>query len=594
MIQKIVVANRGEIAARIIRTVHDLGLQAVAVYAEADANSPAVELADEAYCLGGGSLAETYLNVDKILEIAERSGADALHPGYGFLSEVASFADAVTGAGLTWIGPSAETINQLGDKISARRTAISAGVQPVPGTNESTDMDAVRAFVEEHGLPIVAKRSDGGGGRGIEILRSDQDLNEFEARHAGADIDAYFLEKFVENGRHVETQCMADAKGNFAVATTRDCSVQRRNQKLIEEAPAPELSEKVQATLAEWSEALFRTTNYQGLGTCEFLVKGEDVYFLEVNPRLQVEHTVSEEITGLDLVMQQIRIANGEELVAIPEPRGHSIELRITSENAELMPTAGVITHLDWPTGHGVRIETGVREGDTVSPEFDSMIAKLIITGTDRDNCIARCHRALRELTIVGVSTPIDLLEEILAHPDFRNMNIGTKWMEEEFLPNSSRATEFANGAGGNGAHSAASANAAGAGGGEGWTQRRDVVVEIDGKRHTMTLPTEIFAAGQRPEQPRRSARATNQPTVQPDGAVDAQGILASPMQSIVVRIPVEVGQQVKEGDILLVLEAMKMEKYIHSTVDGTVEEVLVDVAANVPAGTPLLKLAVA
>ncbi|WP_459611369.1 acetyl/propionyl/methylcrotonyl-CoA carboxylase subunit alpha [Corynebacterium urogenitale] len=601
MITRILVANRGEIAARIIRTIHDLGLEAIAIYAEADLNSPAVELADESYSLGAGTTQETYLNLEKILHIAKDAGADAIHPGYGFLSEVADVAAAVADADIVWIGPSANTIQQLGDKISARRTANAAGVQPVPGTNDPVDsMDTVRSFASEHGLPIVAKRSDGGGGRGIEIMRTDKDVEEFGARHAdadgtGGDLHAYFLEKFVENGRHVETQCMADAHGNFAVVTTRDCSVQRRNQKLVEEAPAPFLTDEVIAILNQWSENLFRHTGYQGLGTCEFLVKGSDVYFLEVNPRLQVEHTVSEEITGLDMVTQQIRIADGEQLVEVPEARGHSVELRITSEDpgADLTPTAGTISELSWPTGHGVRVETGVRQGDVVTPDFDSMIAKLVITGPDRPTCLARSLRVLRELTIEGVVTPKPLIEQILAHPDFaavtaEEFRVGTKWMEEVFLPSAEIPT--------------ASAGSADSSESDATSPRHEVVIEIDGRRHALTLPADLFAdmtagaAGeQRPAQPRRGSSRRSESSASPggDGAIGSGGVLASPMQAIVVRVPVQPGQQVNEGDVLIVLEAMKMEKYIHSTVSGVVEEILVDVSQNVPAGTPLLRVAV-
>ncbi|WP_426718238.1 acetyl/propionyl/methylcrotonyl-CoA carboxylase subunit alpha [Corynebacterium auriscanis] len=582
MITRILVANRGEIAARIIRTVHDLGLKAIAVYADADRDSPAVQLADEAYSLGGGSVGETYLNVGKILEIARRSNADALHPGYGFLSENADVAHAVTDAGLVWIGPSANTINQLGDKISARRTALTAGVQPVPGTNDPVDsMATLRSFIDTHGLPIVAKRSDGGGGRGIEIMRTPTDVEEFGVRHDGSDMDAFFLEKLVENGRHVETQCMADAHGDFAVVTTRDCSVQRRNQKLIEEAPAPFLTETAERTVRDWSRKLFRYTEYQGLGTCEFLVKGDEVYFLEVNPRLQVEHTVSEEITGLDLVTQQIRIADGKQLPQVPEPRGHSVELRITSEDpgADLTPTAGTITTLNWPMGHGIRIETGVREGDSVTPDFDSMIAKLIVTGPDRPATIKRCLRALAELIIEGVATPAPLLERILAHPDFaEDFAVGTKWLEEEFLPQCELPAPFA----------------------ESGVEKEEqetlhLPIEIDGRRHTLTLPAGLLRTGggeDKPQQPRRGSSKRNGATAGGDGAVGADGVVASPMQAIVVRVPVEPGQRVVKGDVLIVIEAMKMEKYIHSTATGVVEEILVDVSQNVPAGTPLLKIA--
>lgn len=588
MLSTILVANRGEIAARIIRTIHDMGLKAVAVYADQDLNSPAVALADEAYALGGSTIADTYLNGDKILEIAGRAGADAIHPGYGFLSEVPEFADAVANAGLAWIGPAGATITQLGDKIGARRTAVAAGVAPVPGTNDPVrSIDEIRAFAGEFGYPIVAKRSDGGGGRGIVILRTDADIDEFEARHGGkgGDLAAYFLEKFVESARHIETQCMADSHGNFSVVTTRDCSVQRRNQKLIEEAPAPFLPEGVDETVAKWSESLFRTTDYVGLGTCEFLLDSDgSVYFLEVNPRLQVEHTVSEEVTGLDLVAEQIRIASGEALSAVPEVRGHSFEFRITSEDpgTDLIPTSGTITGLEWPTGHGVRIETGVRIGDTVSPDFDSMIAKLIVTGPDRKTAIARSLRAMKELTIEGIATPKDLLADILRHPAFADdFTVGTRWMETEYLPNAELPKPFL-------APGTADAEQA----------RRSFVAEIDGRRHRVSLPAEFFAAGPgttngsaaRPQQPRRTGGRTSSGGAG-TAAVAADGVLTAPIQGIVVRISVEAGQQVKKGDVLLVLEAMKMEKYIHAQADGRVEEIFVTTSQNVPAHTPLIKL---
>lgn len=361
----------------------------------------------------------------------------------------------------------------------------------------------------------------------------------------------------------------------------------------------PFLSDDAVAILHQWSENLFRHTGYQGLGTCEFLVKGDDVYFLEVNPRLQVEHTVSEEITGLDMVTQQIRIADGEQLVEVPEARGHSVELRITSEDpgADLTPTAGTISELSWPTGHGVRVETGVRRGDVVTPDFDSMIAKLIITGPDRPTCRARSLRALRELRIEGVATPQSLIEQILAHPDFAAVSdaefrVGTTWMEEVFLPSAEIPAPFA------GASDPSEPDAT--------SPRREVVIEIDGRRHALTLPADLFAGAgaaggaagageQRSAQPRRgsSRRAGLGAAPAGDGAVCADGVLASPMQAIVVRAPVQLGQQVNEGDVLIVLEAMKMEKYIHFTVSGVVEEILVDVSQNAPAGIPLLRVAV-
>lgn len=601
---KILIANRGEIAARIIRTCLDHNIPTVAVYADQDRESPAVELATEAYALEGTTIQDTYLDADKILDIARAAGATHIHPGYGFLSEIDTFADQITEAGITWIGPSGDTIRQLGDKISARRTATKAGVSPVPGTNDPVSgMAEINAFIDEHQLPIVLKRADGGGGRGIYILRTDADVTAFEARHAASDADfeGFFIEKFVENGRHVETQCMRDSHGNFAVVTTRDCSVQRRNQKLIEEAPAPGLSNAVMARLEEWSRSLFDTTDYVGLGTCEFLVEGDNVYFLEVNPRLQVEHTVSEEITGLDMVAEQLRIANGEELMTVPELRGHSVELRITSEDPldGLTPTSGTIRSLTWPLGHGVRIETSVREGDTVTADFDSMILKLIITASDRKTALARCRRALSEFRIDGIATPVPLLDAVLGHPDFtgeteRGFAVGTTWLEKKYLPNTDMAELVADFATSNGVTlTNSSPETTETEGGE----LKDLVIELDGKRRHLRLPAGVFTGGggsgavQKPQQPRRGSRKRAAGVGPGDGQIGADGVLASPMQGIVVSIPVTPGQEVTEGDLLVVMEAMKMEKYVHASRAGVIEEILVDVAANIPAGTPMLKV---
>lgn len=581
MISTLLVANRGEIAARIIRTARDLGIRSIAVYSTSDVDSPAVRLADEAYALEGSSLAETYLNGDALIDIAKRAGADAIHPGYGFLSEIPAFAQAVADAGLIWIGPKAATIDALGDKIGARRTAVAAGVNPVPGTNDPvSDMALVRNFATEHGFPIVLKRSDGGGGRGIVIIRSRADIDEFASRHdmPGGDLGTYFIERFIESARHIETQCMADTHGNFAVVSTRDCSVQRRNQKLIEEAPAPFLPEGVEETVIEWSRALFTHTGYVGLGTCEFLLDSDgSVYFLEVNPRLQVEHTVSEEVTGLDLVEEQLRIASGEKLSQVPAVRGHSIELRITCEDpgADLAPTAGVITDLAWPSGPGVRIDTGVTAGDRISPDFDSMIAKLIVTGPTRTRAIARALRAISELTISGIATPAPLLTKILHDPDFaEDFSVGTRWLETEVLPGAD-FTPF----------EAAQAEQA-------EEPTRTFTAQIDGRRHNITVPADLFsgAGASRPVQPRRSS-GRKESSAPADGVIVRDGLLVSPMQAIVVRLAVSEGQKVDEGDILLVLESMKMEKYVHATAAGTVAEILVEAGQNVPANTPLMKI---
>ncbi|MDN6509539.1 MAG: ATP-grasp domain-containing protein [Corynebacterium sp.] len=610
----ILVANRGEIAARVVRTARDLGLRSVAVYSDQDIDSPAVALADDAYSLEGTTLQETYLDIAKIIDVAQRSGADAVHPGYGFLSEVPDAAQAVADAGLTWLGPAADTIRQLGDKISARRTALAAGVSPVPGTTDPVQsMEEVDDFVAAHGYPIVLKRSDGGGGRGIEVIRTDEDLKTFAAGHAmaGGDLDKFFMERFIVSGRHIETQCMRDSHGNFAVVTTRDCSVQRRHQKVIEEAPAPFLPEGADETLQTWSKALFDHTDYVGLGTCEFMLTEEgELFFLEVNPRLQVEHTVSEEVTGLDLVEAQFTIADGGSIPEVPEIRGHSIELRLTSEDPakDLTPTAGKIKELEWPAGHGVRIETGVRLGDKVSPEFDSMIAKLIVTGPDRPRAIARARRALGELSIKGIATSTPVLDLIMAHPDFDATNdhgdlrVRTRWLETTFLP----AVDMENlGSDSDGEDDESSIAAA----------LRTFTAQIDGRRHRITLPDGLANLGSmmqsglgnlgemgqeigsrvRRSQPRRGSRRRGGEAAAgaaPVGeSLTAEGALKSPMQAIVVRMGTEPGASVGEGDVVIVLEAMKMEKYIHAPAGGTVASIDVAVGQNVNAGDTLLHI---
>ncbi|MGP9758496.1 acetyl/propionyl/methylcrotonyl-CoA carboxylase subunit alpha [Corynebacterium sp. AOP12-C2-36] len=610
----ILVANRGEIAARVVRTARDLGLRSVAVYSDQDIDSPAVALADDAYSLEGTTLQETYLDIAKIIDVAQRAGADAVHPGYGFLSEVPDAAQAVADAGLTWLGPAADTIRQLGDKISARRTALAAGVSPVPGTTDPVQsMEEVDDFVAAHGYPIVLKRSDGGGGRGIEVIRTDEDLKTFAAGHAmaGGDLDKFFMERFIVSGRHIETQCMRDSHGNFAVVTTRDCSVQRRHQKVIEEAPAPFLPEGADETLQTWSKALFDHTDYVGLGTCEFMLTEEgELFFLEVNPRLQVEHTVSEEVTGLDLVEAQFTIADGGSIPEVPEIRGHSIELRLTSEDPakDLTPTAGKIKELEWPAGHGVRIETGVRLGDKVSPEFDSMIAKLIVTGPDRPRAIARARRALGELSIKGIATSTPVLDLIMAHPDFDATNdhgdlrVRTRWLETTFLP----AVDMENlGSESDGEDDESSIAAA----------LRTFTAQIDGRRHRITLPDGLANLGSmmqsglgnlgemgqeigsrvRRSQPRRGSRRRGGEAAAgaaPVGeSLTAEGALKSPMQAIVVRMGTEPGASVGEGDVVIVLEAMKMEKYIHAPAGGTVASIDVAVGQNVNAGDTLLHI---
>lgn len=589
IINTVLVANRSEIALRIVRGVHDLGLRSVAVYADSDRDAHYVREADEAYSLQGTTAGETYLHADKILEIASRSGADAVHPGYGFLAENPEFAQAVEEAGLQWIGPSAASILALGDKVQARQVAHMVGVAPVPGTDSPlSSPQEVRDFIAENDFPIILKRADGGGGRGISVITGEQDLEHFFTGRDEDSLAAYFVERYVPRARHLETQCGRDKQGNFTVYSTRDCSVQRRHQKLIEEAPAPFLSARTVSHLEEASRRLFEGVNYVGLGTCEFLMDPHgEVYFLEVNPRLQVEHTVTEEVTGIDLVGQQLKIAAGESLDQPQSVRGHSIEFRITSEDPRraLSPSLGELSQIVWPTGPGVRIDTGVEEGNSVTPEFDSMIAKLIVTGEDRRHALRRAARALEELRIDGVGTPTPLYQLILLRPEFNaaegDLGIWTKWLEEEILPDFLSEFEADDQQLGN---TGASTD----------PQFTHFIIELNGQRHELALPAGMFqpaaAAAQvpRPLQPLRSQREVRSAT---QNAAADPNVVSSPLQAIVVRVGAEAGQEVAEGDLLLVLESMKMEKYVHAHRAGTVEDILVTAGDNVSPGQVLLKL---
>ena len=450
-VKKLLIANRGEIALRVVRTAKEMGISTVAVYSEQDRNSRYVDMVDEAYLLSGDTYKDTYLNEDLLIDILHKTGADAVHPGYGFLSEVPSFAQKVEDAGAIWVGPHHTALVDLGDKITARRVALRAKVPPVPGLSEPvTDVRTLLDFAHTHGYPIMMKRTDGGGGHGITVVHDDEELRRFYMNHdalQGGDLKEYFIEKFVDKARHVETQSGRDSHGNFTVYSTRDCSLQRRNQKLVEEAPAPFLSEEIISTLEEYSRRLFTTVGYVGLGTCEFMVTPNGkVYFLEVNPRLQVEHTVSEEVSGLDLVREQLNIAAGGELTRAPELRGHSFELRITSEDpaTNLTPGSGTLEKIQWPAGPGVRIDTGVEQGDTISPKFDSMMGKVIVTAQNRLDAVARVRRVLDELVIEGVPTPIPLFKEIFRNDDFTAEHghpfaVSTKWLERTYLNRATR-----------------------------------------------------------------------------------------------------------------------------------------------------------
>lgn len=580
-VSKILIANRGEIAVRVIRAARDEGLQTVAVYADPDRDAQHVKLADEAYALGGATAAQSYLVMDKLIEIARRSGADAVHPGYGFLSENAQFAQKCIDAGLTWIGPSPESITQLGDKVAARHIAQKVGAPLVPGTKDPVkSADEVVAFADEHGLPIAVKAAFGGGGRGIKVARDREsivEMYESAVREATAAFGRgeCFIERFLDSPRHVETQCLADAHGNVVVVSTRDCSLQRRNQKLIEEAPAPYLSDEQNERLYEASRAILREAGYQGAGTCEFLV-GTDgtISFLEVNTRLQVEHPVSEEISGLDLVREQFRIARGEKIEEKdPVLRGHSFEFRINGEDAgrSFMPAPGTIEKMTVPTGPGVRWDSGFVAGDVIGGNFDSMLAKLIVTGADREQALQRARRALAELTIEGMPTVIPFHRVVLDDPAFApaeggEFKVHTRWIETEF----NNTIPMYSGAPGNVNSDE--------------DERTTVVVEVNGKRLEVSLPD--LSGGAKPAaKPAVKTRKSRSARGAAKGGGDE---LTSPMQGTIVKVAASDGDTVAEGDLILVLEAMKMEQPITAHKAGKVSGLSAKAGDTVTSGAVL------
>ncbi|WP_224049678.1 biotin carboxylase N-terminal domain-containing protein [Arthrobacter sp. NicSoilB4] len=555
-LSKVLIANRGEIAVRIIRAARDEGIASVAVYADPDRDALHVKLADEAYALGGNTAAESYLVMDKLIEVARRSGADAIHPGYGFLAENAEFAAKVIDAGITWIGPSPAAISALGDKVQARHIAEKVGAPQVPGTADPVESaEEILEFVDKFGLPVAIKAAFGGGGRGIKVARTREEIPELFESAVREAVAAFgrgecFIERFLDAPRHVETQCLADAHGNVVVVSTRDCSLQRRNQKLVEEAPAPFLTEEQNRRLYESSKAILKEAGYLGAGTCEFLV-GQDgtISFLEVNTRLQVEHCVSEEVTGIDLVREQFRLARGEELgYGDPEVRGHSIEFRITGEDPgrNFMPAPGTITRLLNPTGPGVRIDSGVEQGDVISGNFDSMLSKLIVTGATRAQALQRSRRALEEMVVEGIPTVIPFDLAVVTNPDFAPaegpFKVHTRWIETAFVNDIPAWTP-----------TGADAESPDAG------ERQRVVVEVGGKRLEVVLPASLGtgggSGGAKPAKAKKRSRS--------GGAVAAASgnALTSPMQGTIVKVAVGEGDLVAEGDLVVVLEAMKMEQ---------------------------------
>ena len=584
-INKVLIANRGEIAVRIARAAKDAGILSVAVYADQDRDAMHVRLADEAYALNGTTGPETYLVVEKILAAAKKSGADAIHPGYGFLAENADFAQAVISAGLIWIGPSPAAIEQLGDKVSARHVAERAGAPLAPGTlNPVSGAEEVLQFVKQHGLPVAIKAAFGGGGRGIKVAYQESEVAELFDSATREAIASFgrgecFVEKFLEKPRHVETQCLADAYGNVVVISTRDCSLQRRHQKLVEEAPAPFLSAAQIERLYSSSKAILKEVGYQGAATCEFLIAQDGtISFLEVNTRLQVEHPVSEEVTGIDLVREQFRLAEGGRLdYADPEIKGHSFEFRINGEDAgrNFMPAPGSVNIFKAPSGPGVRVDTGVESGDEISGAFDSMIAKLIVTGATRDEALARSVRALAELEVAGLPTVIPFHRKIVLEPAFignketNSFGIYTQWIETEWVNDIPAWT---------GLTEAQSEPA----------ERNNLVVEVGGKRIEVSLPKRLLSSG-------RGAAPSHAPKRKSHSHASAGAgsgnLIKAPMQSTVVKIAVAVGEAVQEGDLVLVLEAMKMEQPIIAHKSGTITSISAEVGVTVGAGTALLEI---
>ncbi len=584
-IRKVLIANRGEIAVRIARACTDGGIASVAVYADPDRDALHVRVADEAWALGGSTPGDSYLVQEKLLDVAARSGADAVHPGYGFLAENAGFARAVLDAGLTWVGPSPEAIDSLGDKVKARHIAAKSDAPLVAGTQDPVaDADEVVAFAKEHGLPVAIKAAYGGGGRGLKVARTLEEVPEMFDSATREAVAAFgrgecFVERYLDRPRHVETQCLADTHGGVVVVSTRDCSLQRRHQKLVEEAPAPFLSTEQNAELVRASKAILREAGYAGAGTCEFLV-GQDgtISFLEVNTRLQVEHPVSEEVTGIDLVREQFRIADGEALgYDDPAPVGHSIEFRINGEDAgrNFLPAPGTVTAFRPPSGPGVRLDSGVVEGDSVGGAFDSMLAKLVVTGATREQALERSRRALAEFVVEGMPTVLPFHRAVVSDPAFapadgQPFTVHTRWIETEF------ATTIE-------PHAGPTAEAADDEG-----ERQHVVVEVGGKRLEVVLPGGLALGGgatRKKKAPRRSSAAGS-------GAAASGDSLTAPMQGTIVKVAVEEGQEVAEGDLVVVLEAMKMEQPINAHKAGTVTGLKAEVGATVTNGAVITDIA--
>lgn len=581
-IEKVLIANRGEIAIRVARACADSGIASVAVYAEPDRDTLHVKVADEAFALGGSTAAESYLVIEKLIAVAKKSGANAVHPGYGFLSENADFAQAVISAGLIWIGPPPQAIRDLGDKVSARHIAARAGAPQVQGTPDPVkDSNEVVAFAKEHGLPIAIKAAFGGGGRGLKVARNLEEIPELFESAVREAVAAFgrgecFVERYLDNPRHVETQCLADEHGNVVIISTRDCSLQRRHQKLVEEAPAPFLSQSQIDELYASSKAIMKEAKYVGAGTCEFLI-GLDgtISFLEVNTRLQVEHPVSEEVAGIDLVREQFRIAQGEELgYDDPILRGHSIEFRINGEDPGrgFLPAPGSLTVWNPPSGPGIRLDAGFEKGDVIGGNFDSLLAKLVVTGRTRQEAIERSRRALAEFEIDGIATALTFHRAVVSDPAFAPadpttpFSVHTRWIETEF---NNTIPAFV-GATGDLTES---------------DQRTPITVEVDGRRIEVILPSDMAI---------NSSGGTKKPTRKigkKSGATGSGDSVISPMQGTIVKIAVTEGQEVAQGDLVIVLEAMKMEQPLTAHKSGIITGLMAEVGATVPTGTELMEI---
>ena len=583
---KVLVANRGEIAVRVVRACCDAGLASVAVYADPDRDALFVRLADEAFALGGNTAAESYLDIGKVVETARRAGADGIHPGYGFLSENASFAEAVIDAGLIWIGPTPQAIRDLGDKVTARHIAMRAGAPLVPGTPDPVSGAAeVEAFADEYGLPIAIKAAFGGGGRGMKVARERREIPELYESAVREATAAFgrgecFVERYLDKPRHVEAQVLADTHGNVIVVGTRDCSLQRRFQKLVEEAPAPFLSDEQRATIHEAAKAICREAGYHGAGTVEFLV-GQDglISFLEVNTRLQVEHPVSEETSGLDLVREQFRIANGDPLPLTddPEPRGHSIEFRINGEDAGrgFLPAPGTVSAITFPAGPGVRVDAGVEAGSVIGGQFDSLLAKLIVTGSDRAQALERSRRALAEFQVEGMATVLPFHRLVVADAAFapssdEHFTVHTRWIETEWdntVPPFDGGVEA-----------------------EDAEPRQSVVVEVGGRRLEVSLPAD-FALGGNAGQQVPAVRTTTRKRHGKGASLVSGDAVTAPMQGTVIKVAVSDGDTIAAGDLVVVLEAMKMENPVTAHKSGTVTSLAAEPGGSVSQGAVLCEI---